>query len=212
MCMKSRLMVIFFAALLMNFQAQGQTPGKDNFPKIGYTSLELVIGRLPESKAMQNQLETMRTQLEKAIGESAKEFETKVEVYQKTASQMTDIVRADKEKELENLQERVQAMRNKAQESLLTKQKQLMDPILTKVNAAMQEVGKENAYAYIFNMDGGPGGVPFILFTATEENNVTSLVLKKLGINPETPETSTKTTASTESNPPKPIPVTGKKP
>jgi outer membrane protein len=212
MCMKFRLMFIIFAALLMDFQAQSQTVGKDNFPKIGYTSLELIIGRLPESKAMQNQLETMRTQLEKTIDESAKEFETKVEVYQKTASQMTDLIRADKEKELENLQVRVQAMRNKAQESLLTKQKQLMDPILTKVNAAMQEVGKENAYVYIFNMDGGLGGVPFILFAATEEHNVTSLMLRKLGINPETPETSAKTTVSTESNPPKTISVTDKKP
>ncbi|TLV03435.1 OmpH family outer membrane protein [Dyadobacter luticola] len=171
-------------AFLIILKAQAQVADKAAAMKIGYTSSDVVLGRLPESKAMQSQLETTRVQLEKAIDVSIKEFQGKVDIYQKTGAQMTEIIRADKEKELENLQTRIQDMRAKAQESLLIKQDQLMQPIILKVNTAIQEVGKENGYTYIFNMDGGQGTTPFILFTATNEHDVTNLVLKKLGVAP----------------------------
>ncbi|SKC20756.1 OmpH family outer membrane protein [Dyadobacter psychrophilus] len=194
----------------IHFQASSQVTGTANFPKIGYTNVDVVMARLPESKAMQNQLEITKSQLEKAIDESIKEFQGKADNYQKTASQMTDLIRADKEKELENLQTRIQEMRSKAQYSLQDKQQQLMAPIQTKVNAAIQQVGKENAYAYIINMDGGEGTVPFILFASAEENNVTNLILEKLGVNPGQPEAPVKSEQSgpipTTANP-KPLPA-----
>ena len=75
-------------------------------------------------------------------------------------------------------------MRGNAQQSLQTKQQQLLEPIYAKINTALQEVGKENAFTYIFNMDSGPSTNPFILFASTDEQNVTNLVLKKLGVDP----------------------------
>lgn len=175
---------LFAGLLYIHFQAASQVTGTVNFSKIGYTNVDLIMARLPEIKAMQNQLEITKSQLEKTIEETIKEFQGKADNYQKTASQMTDIIRADKEKELENLQTRIQEMRSKAQLSLQNKQQQLMAPIQTKVNTAIQQVGKENAYVYIFNMDGGEGTVPFILFASAEENNVTNLILEKLGVDP----------------------------
>ncbi|MCF0062634.1 OmpH family outer membrane protein [Dyadobacter chenwenxiniae] len=200
---------LFAGLIFLHFQALSQATGTVNFPKVGYTNVDLVMARMPESKAMQNQLEITKTQLEKAIDESIKEFQGKADNYQKTASQMTDIIRADKEKELENLQTRIQEMRSKAQYSLQNKQQQLMAPIQTKVKAAIQEVGRENAYVYILNMDGGEGTVPFILFASAEENNVTNLILKKLGIDPDQPEPSEKSSdISAPANPSKPQPAT----
>ncbi|MCE7067072.1 OmpH family outer membrane protein [Dyadobacter sp. CY326] len=198
---------LIFALIFINFQAFGQVTESVKLPKIGYTNVDIVIARLPESKAMQSQLEITKSQLEKAIDESIKEFQGKADNYQKTAGQMTDIIRADKEKELENLQTRIQEMRSKAQYSLQNKQQQLMAPIQTKVNAAIQQVGKEHAYVYIINMDGGEGTVPFILFASSEENNVTNLILQKLGVDPNQQEESIKSEKSistpTPTNPPK---------
>ena len=209
--MKRWFTLLIFITFSNHIQVYSQSLEKAGFPKIGYTNVDLVMGQLPESKAMQNQLEITRTQLEKAIDESIKEFQGKADVYQKTASQMTEIIRADKEKELENLQARVQEMRSKAQQSLQIKQQQLMEPIQTKINTAIQQVGKEHSYVYIFNMDGGLGTVPFILFASAEENNVTNLILKKLGINPDepkAPESSGKSDApSGTASPSKPVPA-----
>jgi outer membrane protein len=200
---------LFIGLVFIHFQSLSQ--GTGTFPKIGFTNVDLVMGRLPESKAMLNQLEITKTQLEKAIDESIKEFQGKADNYQKTASQMTDIIRADKEKELENLQARIQDMRSKAQLSLQNKQQQLLEPIQTKVNNAIQQVGKEHAYVYIFNMDGGAGTVPFILFASAEENNVTNLILEKLGVDPNKPEapakSETPSTTPAPANAPKQVPA-----
>lgn len=173
---------------LINLVVIGQGTQSASFRKIGFTNVDLIMGRLPESRAMQNQLEITKAQLEKAIEESITEFQGKADNYQKTAGQMTDIIRADKEKELENLHARIQEMRSKAQISMQNKQQQLMDPIHKKIDVAIQQVGKEHAFVYIFNMDGGQGTIPFILFSSAEENNVTNLILEKLGVDPNKPE------------------------
>ena len=153
--------------------------------KIGYTNVDVILMQLPEAKKMQNELEVAKAQFDKAIGETYKEFQEKYEAYQKNGPNMTDVIRADKEKELQSLQGRVEEMQKNAQTSLQTKQQQLMEPILTKVNNAIQEVGKENGYLYILNMDAGANTTPIILYAGSEEYAVTNLILKKLGVDPE---------------------------
>ena len=162
-----------------------QTTPASGLTKIGYTNVDYIIGKLPESKVMQNQLEVTKAQLDKALGETYKEAQEKYEAYQKNGANMTDVIRADKEKELQNLQTRIQEMQNNAQTSLQTKQQQLLEPILTKVNNAIQEVGKESGFLYILNMDAGAGTTPIILFAASEDNNATNLILRKLGVDPD---------------------------
>lgn len=183
------------------------TPAASGLTKIGYTNVDYVISKLPESKVMQNQIEVTKAQLDKAIGETYKEAQEKYEAYQKNGAQMTDVIRADKEKELQNLQTRIQEMQTNAQQSLQTKQQQLLEPILTKVNTAIQDVGKENGFLYILNMDAGQGTTPIILFAASEENNATNLILRKLGVDPDKveaaapaakPATTTATPAATK--------------
>lgn len=181
------LNILFF--IFIHCTIYGQVAENAKLPKIGYTNIDIVLSQLPESRKMQNELQVTKTQLEKSIDESMKEFQSKLDTYQKTGAQMTEIIRADKEKELENLQGRIQQMRGNAQQSLQTRQQQLLEPIYTKINVALQEVGKENAFTYIFNMDAGPSTNPFILFASAEEQNVTNLVLKKLGVDPEKQET-----------------------
>ncbi|PWJ57567.1 outer membrane protein [Dyadobacter jejuensis] len=179
--MKQKLMAFMVVMTVFSTTLVAQTP----LTKIGYTNVDFIIGKLPEAKKMQNELEITKAQLDKAIGETYKEFQEKYEAYQKNGANMTDVIRADKEKELQSLQTRVQEMQNNAQTSLQNKQQQLLEPILTKVNDAIQAVGKENGFLYILNMDGGAGTTPIILFAASEEHNATNLILKKLGVDPD---------------------------
>jgi len=184
--MKQKLIVFMVAMALLSTPLLAQTtPAASGLTKIGYTNVDYVISKLPESKVMQNQIEVTKAQLDKAIGETYKEAQEKYEAYQKNGPQMTDVIRADKEKELQNLRTRIDEMQTNAQQSLQTKQQQLLEPILTKVNNAIQEVGKENGFLYILNMDAGQGTTPIILFAASEENNATNLILRKLGVDPD---------------------------
>jgi outer membrane protein len=183
--MKQKLIVFMVAMAMLSTPLLAQTTPASGLTKIGYTNVDYVISKLPESKVMQNQLEVTKAQLDKAIGETYKEAQEKYEAYQKNGAQMTDVIRADKEKELSNLQTRIQEMQTNAQQSLQTKQQQLLEPILTKVNNAIQEVGKESGFLYILNMDAGQGTTPIILFAASEENNATNSILRKLGVDPD---------------------------
>lgn len=184
--MKQKLMVFMVAMAMLSTPLLAQTtPAASGLTKIGYTNVDYVISKLPEAKVMQNQLEVTKAQLDKALGETYKEAQEKYEAYQKNGAQMTDVIRADKEKELSNLQTRMTEMQTNAQQSLQAKQQQLLEPILTKVNNAIQEVGKENGFLYILNMDAGANTTPIILYAGSEENNATPLIFKKLGVDPD---------------------------
>jgi len=184
--MKQKLIVFLVAMAMLSTPLLAQTtPAASGLTKIGYTNVDYVISKLPEAKVMQNQIEVTKAQLDKALGETYKEAQEKYEAYQKNGAQMTDVIRADKEKELSNLQTRMTEMQNNAQQSLQAKQQQLLEPILTKVNNAIQEVGKESGFLFILNMDAGQGTTPIILFAASEENNATNLILRKLGVDPD---------------------------
>ena len=190
--MKQKLIAFLVVMAVISTPLLAQTTPASGLTKIGYTNVDYVIGKLPESKVMQNQLEVTRAQLEKAIGETVKEAQEKYEAYQKNGANMTDVIRADKEKELSNLQTRIQEMQTNAQTSLQSKQQQLLEPILLKVNNAIQDVGKENGFLYILNMDAGANTTPIILYAGSEDYAVTNLILRKLGVDPDKIEATTK--------------------
>jgi len=183
--MKQKLIVFLVVMATISTPLLAQTTPASGLTKIGYTNVDFVISKLPEAKKMQNELEVTKAQLDKALGETYKEAQEKYEAYQKNGAQMTDVIRADKEKELSNLQTRITEMQTNAQTSLQNKQQSLLEPILTKVNTAIQEVGKENGFLYILNMDAGANTTPIILYAGSEEYAVTNLVLRKLGVDPD---------------------------
>jgi outer membrane protein len=182
--MKQKFLAYMVVMTIISTPLLAQTTPAIGTGKIVYTSVNYLLQNIPEGKVVQNQLEVTKAQLDKALQETYKEAQEKYEAYQKNGANMTEVIRADKEKELQNLQTRIQEMQTNAQQSLATKQQQLMEPLITKVNDAIQAVGKEQGFLYIMNMDGGEGN-PTILYTSSEDNNATNLILRKLGVDPD---------------------------
>jgi outer membrane protein len=139
---------------------------------------------LPDYKKIENELQIQQQQIEKAMQEKSKEFEDKYKAYQANLSKWSEIIRADKEKELTRLQTDFQDFQRTSQESLQKKQQQLLQPVMVKIQGAIDAVGKESGYTYIFNMDAGANTTPIILFAGSEDLNVSNLILKKLGVDP----------------------------
>lgn len=159
--------------------------------RVGFTRIDYIISQMPESKQVENQLTSQQTQAENELKRLQKEFDDKYTIYQEAGNKLTETVRKDRETELQNLQTRIQEFSRSAQESLQQKYKQLMSPILTKVQQAIDTVAKQNGYHFILNV--GSNGSSAILY-ASEENNITDLVIKRLGIIPvQAPEKSIKT-------------------
>lgn len=151
--------------------------------KIGYTNVEYILAVMPESKQIESDLKAYSSQLESQLQTKYKEYQTKGEAYQKGAQTMTDVIRADKEKELMNLQSSIEEFQKNAEVSLQKKQQALLEPAYKKMQKAIDDVAKENGFTYVFNSDAGYG-TNAILLHAPESDNISDLVLKKMGVTP----------------------------
>ena len=189
--MKKNLVIAFVSALLVggftaHAQAQTATPATTTAAgplKIGYTNIDFVLSQTPDAKDIQNQLTILRTQSENELKKMQKELEEKYAAYEKGAAQMSDVIRKERETELQGLQGRIQEFGKTAEQSLQTKYQQLLNPVVQKIQKAIDAVAKETGYRYVFNLDAGANTIP-ILLVGPEEDNITNLVLKKLGIDP----------------------------
>jgi outer membrane protein len=168
--------LLLFCAFAVSAQAQ-------ETQKIGYADWEYIFSQLPEFKQIDSELKTHGTQLENQLKAKYADYETKVKAYQGMPATTPDAIKADKERELAGLQESIQKFQQDAQTSLQNKQTALMDPVFKKVGKAIEDVAKENGYAFIMAPQVMGGGD--ILLYSDEKYNVSVLVLKKLGVTPQ---------------------------
>ncbi len=164
------------AGTLAATSAQAQAP-----LKIGYTDVQYVLSQMTESKQIESELKTYNDQLGAQLKSKSTEFETKVKDYQQKSGTMTDVVKADTEKELQRLQQSIQEFQRTAEQSLQQKQQTLLKPALDKLQKNIDLVADENGFTYVFNSDGG--GSPLLLH-APKDGDISDLVLKKMGITP----------------------------
>jgi len=148
--------------------------------KFGHIDNDQLIQALPEFDTARVQLEKFQKELVNALELMSVEFNNKREAYQKDAANLSEIVKQNKEQELSDLQGRIQEFQQNAQQQLQNKQAELFQPIVTKVDKAVKEVGKENGFIYIFDVSQSKASL--LYFDETKSTNVTPLVKTKLGI------------------------------
>ena len=182
--MKKQLIALVAVLAIACTPLFAQTTASTAPIKIGYTNVDFILGQLPEAKKIENELSITKAQLDKALQDKYKEFQEKLDNYNKNASGMADVIRADKEKELQSLQTSIQELQRNSENSLQTKYQQLIEPVLLKINEAIKAVGKANNYLYILNSDAGQNTTPILLYVGSEDNNVSDLVFKELGVDP----------------------------
>jgi len=144
--------------------------------KFGHIDSNESLGIMPETDSLQNELKAYADYLDQQMNTMANEYQTKVTEYQNNAATMSDLIRQTKEKEITDLQGRIQAFQASADQDLASKQAELFNPLIEKVRNAITEVAKENNYNYIFDV--GTGAVLFW----ENGDNVLPLVKTKLGI------------------------------
>lgn len=151
--------------------------------KIGWTNVDFILQSLPDFKDIQTKLSTEMAQYEKLYNEKLTEAQKLMEDYQKNAATMSEVIRKDKEKVLENKRQELQELQQNSESALQTKRQELLMPVMDKIQNAINDVAKENGYTYVLNSDAGMG-TTMVLLVAPENDNITNLVLKKMGITP----------------------------
>lgn len=145
--------------------------------KLGHIETQKLIQAMPEMAAARKTMETKQTEIEKELTNMQEQFKMKLDEYSKNGKAMSDVIRASKEQELQELQQRIQSFQQIAMDNLEKTQAELMQPIMDKALNAIKAVGKEHGFTYIFDLSQGG-----ILYNADNTEDVLPLVKKKLGL------------------------------
>ena len=154
--------------------------------KIGFIYQEKIYSQMPEAKQVEEDLKNTEKQYQTLIQAKIKDFQDKAAVYEKLPANTSDIIKQDKEKELQNLQTSLQEFQQNAQIALQKKSAQLLQPIKKKIEENMHLVANENAYTFVFNNFEPDLGGNQVLLHFPAEADISDLVLKKMGITPRT--------------------------
>ncbi|MBJ09867.1 MAG: molecular chaperone Skp [Flavobacteriales bacterium] len=166
--MKKTLLIICLGIATL-FAAEAQN-------KLGYINSNELLSIMPESIEMQTELQSYAKGLESSLAAMQAEGEKKLADYQQNEATMSELVKQDKIRELESIQQRILEFQQNAQESLAAKEQELITPILDKARKAIEDVAKEENFTYIF--DASTGNILY----AEKSENILPLVKAKLGL------------------------------
>jgi outer membrane protein len=143
--------------------------------KLGHLDAQEVLLSLPERAEAQASIEAAAGEYETEVARMQSELETKFADYQAKASTWPDAIRQQKERELQQLDAGLQEFGVTIQNDLAQMEQQLLSPMIERVRKAIEDVGKEQGYTYIFDTSTG-----VTLYNGGDD--VTDLVKTKLGM------------------------------
>ena len=118
--------------------------------KFGKVNTQTIMQALRDVAKANGELEALQKQKDNELKAMQEEFQRKADEYQKGASTMNATAKQQKETELQGLQQKIQQAYQDGQQELQKKSNELMQPIVAKVRAAIDAVGKAGNYTYIF--------------------------------------------------------------
>ena len=155
-----------FIMLLMTVAAQAQ--------KFGYLNSQAILANMPEVKEMNSNLKVLGEQLQKKGKQMYEEYQKELAAAQQKEAQ-GELAPIDKEKISKNLevkQNEILAYEKDMQKQLAEKEQKLIEPILEKINSAIEAVAKEKGLTMVFEQG--------VLLYADESMNINDEVKAKL--------------------------------
>lgn len=167
-----KVLIAIACSLMIGHVATAQTATL----KLGYVNSSELLASMPEIRKADTALSKYAKSYQDELESMGKEYQSKLQQYQGSEKTMSDAVKEVKQKELLDLQNRIEGLQQSAQEKIQSKKEEMYKPITEKVTKAINAVATEKGYSYIFDASGGS------LIYANESDNINSLVKAKLGI------------------------------
>lgn len=140
--------------------------------KIAHVDVSEIMTKLPAMLEAQKQLDKLSQTYQADYKTMGDEYQAKLKKYDSEASTVTDALNAERQKEVADMEKRIQDFGQTAQKELQTKESDLMKPIEEKVKLAIQKVGKAKGFQYVLNSAG---------LLLAEGPNLTADIKKELG-------------------------------
>lgn len=146
--------------------------------KFGRINTQEIIMAMPETKTMQENMDTFAKELSDNIETMNVEFNTKLQDFQKNYNTFSDAIKEVKEKELNDMQTRTREFQERAQQDYQKKQNELLAPIIDKAKSAIDKVAAAVGFLVVF--DTSTGSLAY--FDEATLTDVAPAVKKELGI------------------------------
>jgi len=170
--MKTISKIVLMGLMLISLNAVSQSRAK-----FGHIDTQKLLSIMPDRINAQNELQKHTQELETQLSAMQSELEKKYNSYLTQKDSLSELLKQTKEKELQDLQTRIQSFQAQAQQDLQKKQNELMQPIIQKVKDAVTKVAKDKGYSYIFDTSTG-----VLLYWPENSDDIFPLVKKELGI------------------------------
>jgi outer membrane protein len=144
--------------------------------KFGHINTNDLLRMMPGREEAQAELEKYARELESMFTSLQSEFQTKYQAYLENEATFSELIRQSRQRELQNLQERIMEFQESAQEDLVARETKLLNPIIERARKSIEEVAKENGFTYVFDMSTGA----FVY--AQPSDDIMPLVRAKLGL------------------------------
>ncbi len=169
--MKSIKIVLFLIL------ASISTIGYSQDLKFAHVDIQKMVSTLPDKIQADKKLQDEANKLQTQLKIMSDELEKKYSDYMAEKDSLPDLVRSMKEKEIQDQNQRIQNYNQLAQQSLGQKEQELLKPIVDKVQKAIDEVGVEQGFIYIFDISSKA-----VIYHSEKSVDAEPLVKAKLGI------------------------------
>ncbi|MDR0953930.1 MAG: OmpH family outer membrane protein [Rikenellaceae bacterium] len=164
--------------LIACFAIGGSTAVLGQQLKLGYINANELFSIMPEQAAARAKLDTLGAELQDQLELLQVEYNTKVQDYVKVATTLSDSARALKDKELQDINQRIQESQQMAQEEFTAMQNSLFTPVVEKMQATIDKVAQDNGMTAVFDLSVGS----LIYQDTTTMIDMLPLVKAELGI------------------------------
>jgi len=143
--------------------------------KFGHINTQEILLGLPEREQAQASIESRASEYEAEMTRMQQELQTKYAEYQSKSSTWPAAILEQKERELQAIDQGLQEFGATVQNELAQLEQELLMPMIERVQEAINNVGSENGFTYIFDTSTGA-----TVYTGGED--VGSLVRANLGM------------------------------
>ncbi|REH00238.1 OmpH family outer membrane protein [Flavobacterium aquicola] len=140
--------------------------------KVAHVDVSEIMGKMPAILDAQKQLQTLSTTYDADYKKMVDEYQTKLKKYGEESAKAGDAVNEERSKEVQDMQKRITDFRDNAQKELQNKESEIMKPIMEKVKASIQKVGKAKGFQYVLDSS---------TLLLADGTNITADVKKDLG-------------------------------
>ncbi|MBN1465317.1 OmpH family outer membrane protein [candidate division KSB1 bacterium] len=146
--------------------------------KFGYINSQQILAQYKEAQDAQEQLDKINKEWEAEGRELQAQFQELGQQLESQSLLLSEERQQEKQAELQALYQKIQQFQNEKwgqNGEFFRKQEEIMKPIYDKINAAIQKVGQEERYDYVFDTVAGN-----IVYVSDTSNDLTEFVIEEL--------------------------------